>query len=310
MFERTTMTKIDGRSSFSPRGAACVVLGLALLVAGCVNGQVGAGGTEKPTASPSGEPTATPTAGPPVGSFYLRAWQTQALAPWYTFSWLPVVTISGGQFINGMVAVPAIYPGPLWAGPSVGSISQKGIDTIVAEARKYGLLGASHDFATDMPPGSVLAHVEMIADGQKYVLSGDPSALLRCRCIPDPGTNAAFAAFWQMLSDIPGWLGAEVGQSAPYDPDRLAVLVTPPAEETSGIAPGKVDWPLATPFASFGSPLGASYRCGIVSGADLARLLPVVKQSNQLTRFVDSAGVSRSLQVRAVLPGEPSPCGG
>jgi hypothetical protein len=49
-------------------------------------------------------------------------------------------------------------------------------------------------------------------------------------------------------------------------------------------------------------------RCAVVSGADLGKLEPVVKQSNQLTRFVDSAGVKDSLQVRVMVPGEPNPC--
>ena len=45
-----------------------------------------------------------------------------------------------------------------------------------------------------------------------------------------------------------------------------------------------------------------------VTGADLAKLEPVVKQANQLTRFVDSANVKDSLLVRVLVPGEPSPC--
>jgi hypothetical protein len=50
-------------------------------------------------------------------------------------------------------------------------------------------------------------------------------------------------------------------------------------------------------------------RCAVVTGADLATLEPVVKQSNQLTRFVDSENVKDSLEVRALVPGEPSLCG-
>jgi hypothetical protein len=46
----------------------------------------------------------------------------------------------------------------------------------------------------------------------------------------------------------------------------------------------------------------------VVSGADVTRLVPVVKQSNQLTRFVDSSGVKNSLVVRVLVPGEPGPC--
>jgi len=44
---------------------------------------------------------------------YLAGLQTLALAPQYTFGWLPIATISDGNFIDGMVAVPEIYPAPV-----------------------------------------------------------------------------------------------------------------------------------------------------------------------------------------------------
>jgi hypothetical protein len=89
----------------------------------------------------------------------------------------------------------------------------------------------------------------------------------------------------------------------------MAVLALPPTDATGGITPNEVAWPLATPFSGFGTALGNdSYRCAVVTGADLATLEPVVKQSNQLTRFVDSAMVKDSLLVRAMVPGEPNPC--
>jgi hypothetical protein len=295
---------LSDRISGARPAAALLALSL-LVVGGCVNGQAG-GNSQQPSASPSGVPTAEPSTG---GGFYLRAWQTQALAPRYTFTWLPVATIAGGQLIEGQVAVPAIYPGPLWIGPQVRSISNKGVDIIVAEARAQGLLGEKRNFAEEMLPGSISGHIAMIVDGTKYDLSGDPSALTRCRCIPEPGTSGAFAAFWQRLSGIPGWLGAEVGESSPYEPDRLAVMTMAPVEAADGITPNEVDWPLDKPLDAFGMTYGSAYRCGVVSGADLGKLLPVVKQANQLTRFVDATGTKRSLLVRVVLPGETSPCG-
>jgi hypothetical protein len=286
----------------SPRVMLAGALAVSMLAAGCVRsgGQV----TPTPTPSPSPEPSGSVPAG-----FYLRAWQTQALAPQYTFGWLPVATVANGYFIDGNVAVPAIYPGPLWIGPSASPISQKGIDMIVAEARRLGMLGESGDFADDIPPGAIVGHVQMAVDGKVYDLTGDPSRLLRCRCIPDPGTPAAFAAFWQELTDTRARLASELGPSRPYEPERLAVLLMPPTEAASGIEPGETAWPLAGPFAEFGVEVGSTMRCGVVTGADLALLEPVVKSSNQLTRFVDSAGIARSLLARIMVPGEPSPCG-
>jgi hypothetical protein len=293
------------------------VLAISFLLAGCVaagGGGVGPASPSAPDGSPSPSTPASPSPQPSGSSsasgFYLRAWRTQALAPQYTFSWLPIATISDGKFIDGMVAVPAIYPGPLWVGPSVRTIGAKGIDAIVAEARKQGLLGTRSDFVDAPKAGGILGHIQMVIDGRTYDLVGDPDAVLRCRCIPDPGTSGAFAAFYQRVSDLSGWIPDELGPSSPYEPDRLAVLALPPTQETSGIIPNEVPWPLATPFSTFGTAMGnEAFRCAVVSGANLARLEPVVKRSNQLTRFVDGAKAKDSLQVRVMVPGEPNPCG-
>jgi hypothetical protein len=87
------------------------------------------------------------------------------------------------------------------------------------------------------------------------------------------------------------------------------VLATAPAVASVGVTAADTAWPLKTPLASFGSAFGGTAdRCDVVSGADLAALVPVVKQSNQLTRFVDAQGAKDSLVVRVLVPGEPSPC--
>jgi hypothetical protein len=273
-------------------------IAVSALLAGCVNSSGSDGKSPDPTAPPS-QGTAVPR------SFYLRAWQSQALAPEYTFAWLPGVTISDGKYIDGHVAVPAIFPGPLWVGPSIRSITPTGITTILAEARRLGLLGDKHDFSEGLMPGSISAHVEMIVDGTTYSLYGLPDADGN----PDPGTPAAFSAFYSKLGYLDGWIGDQLGESAPYEPERLAVLTLPPSKDTSGITPTQVDWPLTTPFATFGSSGGSDqYRCAVVEGADLAKLLPVIKSSNALTRFKDSAGVVLSLTTRVLVPGETGPC--
>jgi hypothetical protein len=245
---------------------------------------------------------------PSPGGFYLRVWQTQALAPQSTFAWLPSVTIAGGQLIDGRVAVPAIYPGPLWIDPSVRSISAAGIDSIVAEARTAGLLGTKRDFTDGALAGAVTGHIQIVVSGVTYDLTGPVSTPDSTAAPVAPGTAAAFEAFWQKLADMTGWLAAALGPTAPYEPARLAVLAIPPTA-ASGINPGETAWPLATSFASFGTAFGSTgSRCAVVSGADLTKLLPVVRQSNQLTRFVDDQGAKDSLLVRVLVPDEPGPC--
>jgi hypothetical protein len=273
---------------------------LSLLIAGCT----AAGATNPPghSASPGASGATEPS------GFYLRASQTQALAPQYTFGWLPLVTIADGKFFDGMIAVPAIYPGPLYIGLSFQTISAKGIDTIVAEARADGLLGSKTDFSEQILPGGISCHLQLVVDGVTYELSGpcasgsDPAGA--------PGSSAAYSAFLYRLASLHAWLGPELGPSVAYTPSRLAVLVIPPVAYQDGpIIPDQKPWPLAAPFASFGSPMGsADYRCAVVSGADLAALLPAVQAGNQLTRFLDSKSAERSLQARVLLPGQTDPC--
>jgi hypothetical protein len=284
--------------------------GLGLLVAAAVSGCVASGSAGSAgSAGPTGPAVSSaPSAPASAAGFYLRAWQTQALAPQYTFAWLAPVTIADGQFIDGNIAVPAIYPGPIYVGPQSRPISDAGIAAIVAEARKDGLLGDKTDFSTNAAPGSVLTHIQLQVDGVTRELIGRLSK----GQVPDPaapGTPAAYQSFWNQIMSINAWLAADLGQGNSFTPTSLAVLVTPPTAATAGIAATDKAWPLATAFATFGKSFGGSaYRCATVTGADAATLLAVVVDSNQLTHFSDSTGAKASLQVRAMLPGELDPC--
>ena len=289
-------------SKLASMGRRLAVLAAAILVAGCV-----ASGGAVGTAHDG--PSATPASPAPIGGFYLQAWQTQALAPQNTFGWLPAVTIAGGQYMDGRVAVPMIYPGPLYIGLSERSISANGVATIVAEARADGLLGDKSDFTAAGLVGSITAHIRLVVDGVTHDLTG-PLPTDASTTFTGSGTASAFTAFWNRLGTIDTWLPAELGQSVAYAPASIAVLVAPPADAQGAITAKEVAWPLASPFSTFGAPFGGSvYRCAAVTGDDLAKLLPVVQASNALTRFVDSTGAKMSLQVRVLLPGEASPCG-
>ena len=125
-----------------------------------------------------------------------------------------------------------------------------------------------------------------------------------------PGTWAAFEYFKRLLSDPSSWLGAETGPETAYDPDKLAVLAE--IEDPSAGTPSPanvVQWPLAATFSRFGVPYAGGH-CAVVSGADLARLLPVVEAAYGTTVFRDGSGTFADLFVRAFMPGEPDPCAG
>jgi hypothetical protein len=296
-----------GQSRLTAARRTAAAIAISMLVAACV----GSGGAS--TASGQGSATQSPGPASPAASglgegFYLRAWQTQALAPQYTFGWLPAVTIAGGEFIDGRVAIPMIFPGPVYVGLSQRPITAAGIAAIVTEATNDGLLGATSDFSGTGMPGSITAHIELVVRGVTYDLTG-PLPTDATTTASAPGTAAAFMAFWNKLGGINEWLGTELGESSPYQPTSLAVMLTPPADTTSGITPSQAQWPLTGTLAAFGSAMGmAGYRCGVVSGTDLATLLPVVQRANALTNFVDSTGAKASLQTRVLVPDEPGPC--
>ena len=278
----------------------------AVLVAGCVSPAATGPGSTSGTPGQTGDAGGAATPSAPTAGFYLRAWQTQALAPQYTFGWLPAATIADGQYIDGQVAIPMIYPGPLYVGPFSSPISVAGIDAIVGEAQADGLLGSTTDFAAGLMPGSISAHIEIVVDGVKHELTGTPPTDAAPAKVT-PGTPAAFQAFWTKITSLQTWLAANLGPSSAYQPKSMAVMPVQPTAAPSGMTPQVVKWPLSSTFATFGTATGGT-RCGVVTGADLALLLPVVQAANALTRFTDSTGASMSLTVRVLVPGETGPC--
>jgi hypothetical protein len=265
--------------------------------------------------SPSQAPSASPSPSPESG-LYLRIWQTQALPPPSTFMFAPLVTVSDGVWIDSNVAIPTIFPGPLLVLPNARVIAPAGEQAIVDQARELGLLEGETDFTGGgLMPGCSVGHVLMTVGGTTYELTGDPARAGFCAngklCPVDPGTPDAFAAFFSVMQDS-SWLESNLGPSNQYHPERLAVLLIAPAADNAGIAANRAQWPLATDFADFGQPFagGEGLRCAVVSGEDVEALLPALLNANQMTIFVDASAAEHSLNVRALVPGEESPCAG
>jgi hypothetical protein len=302
---KTVLQPLAGLLVAATMLAGCVT---AAGVAGAPGSSTSPGSSDSPVASGSASPLVSPAGSSSASGFYLRAWQTQALAPQYEFGGLPGATIADGKFIDGMIAIPTIYPGPIYIGLSTRAISAAGIDAIVAEAERDGLLGSKTDFSTGPLAGAVTAHITLIVNGVTHDLTGslpgDGSTSASA-----PATPAAFEAFWNRVTSIDTWLTADLGTSESYTPTSVGVMLTPPVDAPKDFTVQEKPWPLPGTFAKFGSAMGvAPYRCGVVTGADLATLLPVVQDANQLTRFVDSTKAKVGLQVEVLLPGEPSPC--
>ncbi len=288
-------------------------LGLILLVAivaACGGGGPNPSSNPSPSPTPNPSPDASPQ--PPAG-FYLRAWHTQALPPPSTFSWLPMLTIDQGIAIDGNVAVPAIYPGPLLILPNARQISEAGIAAIVDEAQRLGLLGEVTDFTGGgAMPGARFGQLRIVVDGVVHDLVGNPDAVVRCqggRCEAEVGSPEAFAAFWQELSFLDPWLGGQLGAPVVYEPERLAVLFIQPAPEP-GLEQQLATWPLDQTFHEIGIefPGQQGLRCVTLAGEDLEQVMPVLRGANQLTVFHDSVDTQRSAMAVVVVPGAESPC--
>lgn len=293
-----------------------VRLGLVLFAALAIAAATACGGGgPNPSSSPVPplNPSPNPSAQPPAG-FYLRAWYTQALPPPSTFAWLPTLTIAEGIAIDGNVAVPAIYPGPLLIVPNARQISDAGIAAIVDEARRLGLLGAVTDFTGGgVMPGGRVGQLQIVVDDVTYDLVGNPDAAVRCqggRCAAEVGSVEAFAAFWQQLSFLDPWLGDELGPTIAYDPERLAVLFSDPAPPEPGLGQQPATWPLDEAFAAIGVeyPGRPGSRCVTLTGEDVATALPLLRAANQLTVFLDTVDDQRSAMALVVVPGAESPC--
>ncbi len=146
-------------------------------------------------------------------------------------------------------------------------------------------------------------------------ITGDPNRTIECittPCDPAPGSPEAFGTFWRELGDLRSLVGDELGADAPYHPEGYALLigVTPP--DDAGLAPQVLPWPLETPLAETGMPIGDADlpRCATVEGEDAATLEAAFAAANQLTQWVDAGGDPAdavSIAVRPLLPGD-DPC--
>jgi hypothetical protein len=237
----------------------------------------------------------------------------QALPPEHTFGWLPTLVIHDNLAIDGNVAIPMIFPGPLMVLPNARAISEEGQAAIVELARELGLLDGGSDFTDgNQMPGSTTGHVRISVDGQEVEIFGDPNATGRCapgdlRCQAEPGTGEAFAFFWARLSYLDDWLEQDLGGPVDYTPDRLAVVLTPPMELEVPAQP--VAWPLEASLSDFGSEwVMEGSRCAVVESDELATLLPVMLAANQASIFVDGEDQVSAAMARVILPGEPGVC--
>lgn len=297
--------------------AVAVSLGC-LVLAACTNAgstPTGSGGSIPPTGVPSSPPSGSPVGSAiahPTGPTDLVIRYEEVggfVAPQALLTRYPVVSIYGDGTVITEGPIPAIFPGPALPNLQFETVTEAGLQRLLAIARDDGLLGpdASYD-ATNVADAST-ARFTVVADGATHRVSAyglgmtdDASA--------DPAASAARAKlrdFSTAVDDLPTTIGQEnVGRGTGYAWDRLAVFVQPGAPDPGdpALARPPIAWPLATPLATFGDPVsagGGDMRCGTVGGADAQAVRALLDRAAQITGWT-SGGAKYTLTFHPLLP--------
>lgn len=223
---------------------------------------------------------------------------------------LPVISVYG----DGTVIVPgpqiAIFPGPALPNLQRATITPAGMQILLEAARDAGLLGPDvhYDLGGIMDASS--AEFTLNAEGSVHTISA--YALMESSGSPQ-GPDAAvsearakLARFQAQLGNLEGLLDGDLGGSSAYEAERIQLLVSPGAPDNQGLAQPPIDWPLSTPLSTFGKALPDLFqgqRCGVVEGADLVLLMPLLEKASALTPWTDS-DAAYGMIVRPLLPGE------
>ena len=298
---------------------------LCLLLAACTTaGQSpsGSGASLPPGGSSTTGPSTGPSGSPSGGSagaishptgpndLVIRYEELGGLvAPQALLTRYPIVSIYGDGRVITEGPVPAIFPGPALPNLRVSTLTEPGLQRLLAIARDDGLLGpdASYD-ATNVADASA-ARFTVVADGATHTIGAYALGMDDPNLDADAtAARAKLRAFAAALGDLPTSVGAEnVGSDTALAWDSIAVYVGEGAPEPgdSNLARKPIAWPLSTPLATFGAPATAGTinagRCGVVSGADADRLRPLLADATQITPWT-SGGTAYSLTFHPLLP--------
>ncbi len=289
--------------------AAPAVAAAASLLAACGDPNVEPAATDgTPTTTPGSTPGSTPGAiGHPTGAdvaVIRYGAEGGFVAPETIFVNVPSLVVSGDgrAFVPG--AVPAIYPGPLLLPMGVRTISEAGIQRLLALASTAALLAAPPDYTAEM----------MVADAPDTVVrftvdagTFEHRAYALGFGVDDQGAptaevtpaRQALLDYVLALGDLASTVGAEPGEETLFEPTEYRVRATSVVEaDLAGMdpAPTIVDWP-----ASIGLDLATATECARVRADAVGS---VFAEADQLTHF-RQGGVIYRLAVAGVLPGDP-----
>lgn len=298
------------------------VLAASFLLTACIGGSSGSGGPASPTPGPSGSGPGPGATGEVAAGLLVSITEVGGfVAPVALQTRFPDIAIYADGRMIQPGATPAIFPGPLLPSLLQSIVTPAGLQRVMDLARTDGLTDHPQSYpangVADMPDTLITVVVNGQAVMSRFGGLGAGTAAT------DPTEAAARAKAQDFIAKLTGYpslfAAGEVGQAGPFVPDALEIVAVkgdPSAQvQPSQLVRQPVAWPLATPLSAFGTgavalPSQPSLeRCGVVTGADLSVLWPLLQQATQITGF-SSAGMTWTLTPRPLLPGEPATCPG
>lgn len=296
---------------------------LVLPLLACAEGETGepVGTRPQPSPTPSSEPS--PTAGTgmiahPTGAndLVLRIDRTGGLLPPFRgLVELPLFAMYGDGSVVTQGPQIAIYPPPALPNLLVTVLTEEGLQALLREAAAAGLLEGDQQYDFPVIPDGTTTIFTVHAGGRSSVVTtyallevqeDDPRLPVRER---EP--RRRLRAFLLKALDFSSWLppAAIAIPEQFYRIERLQLLVVRAeqvSDESIDVQPTELDWPLAAPLATFGSPyevFQGEGRCGVVEREELALLLDSMIRANTLTRW-RSDGHLYHVFPRPLLPDE------
>lgn len=225
------------------------------------------------------------------------------LGPSARYREMPAFTLVGDGRVTTSGPQIEIYPPPALPNVVERRVAEAGIQAILRAAADAGL--TKGDRSVGLPAGVGVADAgetvfTVVADGRMSTTRVEALG-----AVDETGERKQVAEFRELLFDLERRLPpGSVSKEEPYGVTALRVVVLPySASPDPSLKQAARAWPLAQPLSAFGKPTDDAARCGIVEGDELGRLLPSVRESNELTPW-HSAGEAYLIAVRPLMPDE------
>lgn len=227
------------------------------------------------------------------------------------------VLASDGTQIQAGVQI-AIYPPPALPALVGSTLTQAGIDAVLAKAEEAGLTGEDADYRNEMVADAAELHITVTHEGRTtttiaYGLDSLP-ADADPELVPAWERIQAFTAYVSTpVMDLPSEY-VEQGERF-YEISELEIIAIPGESAQVEFSGEPIAWPLDVPLDEIGIPLeeavgGENYgpifpgaRTAVLADEDLDAVLPLAEQANQLSPW-ESGGERYWVLFRPLLPGE------